>query len=817
MTDTRVVTSRDLSSQESIQFIRAQTITLTLVDARPNTKMHVFFGNTDVTHLCGLENNEVGTDLVTDTIGQAVIKFNLPGGTFNTGYHEIVVTDTNTLDNLSITGSVFGSAKGSFTGNGVLEIFQNVNTTITTVTRTVQVNLDPLAQSFFTYGVNGGMFLSSVEVYFQTKDDTLPVRCEIRKMINGYPSLVEASSLNLVSVKDPADIVTSDNASVATKFTFDPPIYLTEDSDYCFVLRSNSNNYNVFTSRMGEASIEDGRKIFDNPYVGSLFKSENNVTWTAEQFEDIKFTINKAVFDTAGGTLQLAATVPAVGAFGSQFETTSGSNIVTYTHPQDHGLEVGSKFKVITRTDSLYADATFNGIAYSQFNANHTITAVLDRKTLQFQTSSTATSTGTIDTADVVCYISVLSEGINYSSDDTISFSGGGGSGAAGTLNIVDGKIKSVTITNAGTGYTTAPTITISTITGSGASLQASVTPTFSVVTNKPMNGFIPQINIMNFDSTSTVNTLSTTIGNYDGGNLTTYTAGKSLEFIKNIPYVNINQNSVIASTYNEDAQMSGARSSIVEIQLNSDNPNISPVIDLNKTPSLRAYSYIVNNQPGEVITATNSSGSIDSIAVTAAGSGYTATPVVTISAPDLPNGVQATATATRSGSSIASISVGDAGSGYTSTPTVTITRGVGDTTGTGGAAQAVLTEFNTELLPSGGNAKAKYITRKSTLQIISTGVRLYAVISSIQGSSVDWYIRTSLSGSGVIHENQNWKLLTCSTDRNKSSVLGEYFEYLFELDNIPQFDTYDLKCVMTAEDPAKSPIINTYRVIVVA
>ena len=816
MADTRVITTRDLVSQESIQFIRAQTLTLTLIEARPNTKMYVFFSGTDVTHLCNLVGNEVGTDLVTDTIGQAVIEFHLPGGTYNTGNHEITIADTKNLSDLTFVGSVYGSAKGNFSANGTFEIFQTVQTTITTVERIVPVNVDPLAQSFFTYGVTGGMFLSSIDVYFQTKDESVPVRCEIRKMVNGYPSLYEANSINLVSVVNPADITTSTNASVPTKFEFNPPIYLAEDSDYCFVLRSNSNNYNVFTSRMGESSIEDGRKIFDNPYVGSLFRSENNITWTAEQFEDIKFTINKAVFSSNAGSIDFAAEVPPLAATGSQFSTVSGSNVITYTHPQDHGLEVGSKFNVLTRTDSLYANATFNGIPYSQFNATHTVTSVLDRKTLQFQTSSNATSTGTLDTTTILTYISVLSEGINYTSSDTVSFTGTG-SGAAATLNVIDGKIKSVIITNSGTGYTSAPEISINSSTGSGAVLQTSVTPMFTVYVNKPMTGFIPQINIMNFGNSSTVNTLRTTLGNYDGGNLTTYTGGKSLEFIQNLPYVNINQNSLIASTYNESALMSGNKSALVNIELTTDNPNVSPVIDLNNVPQLRAYSHIINNQEGETINATNPSGSIDTIAVTAAGSGYTVDPIITISAPDLEDGVQATATAVRSGSSLSSINITNAGSGYTSIPTVTVTRGVGDTTGLGGAAQAVLTEFNTELLPSGGNAKARYITRKSTLQVISTGVRIYSVISSIQGSSVDWYIRTSLSGSGVDHESQNWQLVPCSTERNKSSIIGEYFEYLFELDNIAEFDTYDLKCVMTAQDPTKSPIISQYRVIVIA
>lgn len=818
MADTRVVSSRDLVRQESIQFIRPQVLTLTLIEARPNTKMYVFFGDTNVTHLCNLVGNTIGTDVITDSIGQAVIEFNLPVGTFNTGNYDITIADTNQLDVLETTGSVYGSAKSTFSANGTLQIYQTTQTTITTVTRVVPVKVDPLAQSFFTYGVNGGIFLSSIDIYFQTKDDTLPIRCEIREMVNGYPSNNEASEMNLVSVLSPSEITTSTNASVSSKFVFNPPIYLSEDSDYCFVLRSNSDNYNVFTSRMGEASFEDGRKIYQNPYTGSLFKSENNITWTAEQFEDIKFTINKAVFNTnVSGSVDFSAVVPGLAATGDQFTTTPGSNVITYTHPQEHGLEVGSKFVILTRTDDLYINASFNGIPYTEFNATHTVSSVIDRNTFQFQVTSTADAAGTLDSSGVVTYISVLSEGTNYTSSDTVNIINGGGSGATASLNVVDGQIKSVVITDSGTGYTSAPEVTITSTVGSGALLQASVLPTFTVYVNKPMNGFIPQINIMNFDSSKTINKLTTTIGNYEGGNLVTYSNGKQIEFVENYPYTNIDQNSLIASPYNETAMMGGSKSALVNIELITDNPNVSPVIDLRKVPNLNAYSYVINNQPGETISATASSGSVDSIVVTAVGSGYTVDPVVTISAPDLEDGVQATATAVRSGSTVSTINITEAGSGYTSTPLITITRGVGDITGAGAAAQAVLTEFNTELLPSGGNAKARYITRKTSLQVISTGVRLYAVISSIQGASVDWYIRTSLSGSGVVHEEQNWQLIPCPDTRNKSSVIGEFFEYAFELDNISSFDTYDLKCVMTAQDPSKSPIIQSYRVIVTA
>ena len=59
-----------------------------------------------------------------------------------------------------------------------------------------------------------------------------------------------------------------------------------------------------------------------------------------------------------------------------------------------------------------------------------------------------------------------------------LTFSGGGGSNAAGYANVVNGVITSVTVTNAGSGYTSAPTVSINApiqfgISGSGATFTA--------------------------------------------------------------------------------------------------------------------------------------------------------------------------------------------------------------------------------------------------------------------------------------------------------------------------------------------------------
>jgi len=64
----------------------------------------------------------------------------------------------------------------------------------------------------------------------------------------------------------------------------------------------------------------------------------------------------------------------------------------------------------------------------------------------------------------------------------------------------------------------------------------------------------------------------------------------------------------------------------------------------------------------------------IDSIVINSAGAGFLDNPTLTISAPDVSGGTQATATAVTNGNSIVRITVTNKGSGYTKTPTLTIT-----------------------------------------------------------------------------------------------------------------------------------------------
>ena len=102
----------------------------------------------------------------------------------------------------------------------------------------------------------------------------------------------------------------------------------------------------------------------------------------------------------------------------------------------------------------------------------------------------------------------------------------------------------------------------------------------------------------------------------------------------------------------------------------------------------------LVRADAGHLNAVATATGGLQSVAITAAGSGYTSTsaaPAVTVSTPDIAVGVQATATATLSGGTVTAIAVSTAGAGYESAPTVTITTAAGDT-GSGATATAVMT-----------------------------------------------------------------------------------------------------------------------------
>ena len=174
--------------------------------------------------------------------------------------------------------------------------------TITTVDvdfRRDRIRRDPLAQSFLVYPnvYPNGIFITSGEVFFKTKDDEVPVSVQIRTMRDGIPTQTIVPFGE--TVINPEDVNLSEDGSAATTFTFKSPVYLQSGYEYCIVLMApHTLNYLAFINRMGESDLITQGLNSTQPTLGSLFKSQNNSTWTPSQYEDLKFKLNKANFVT---------------------------------------------------------------------------------------------------------------------------------------------------------------------------------------------------------------------------------------------------------------------------------------------------------------------------------------------------------------------------------------------------------------------------------------------------------------------------------------------------------------------------------------
>lgn len=324
-----------------IPFMRAKMVYFKVDGMQPNSRIFPYFDDVDVSNYCRQEefvrtsSNKLefgntmkwawfhprgATELYTDGRGSCEGSFFIPSNNilrFRTGIVEFKLLDV-TGNNEAGAASV---ARTNFVSRGLLytrqedvlstrhiEIVgkststtQNINVQSTT-TQLWQGGdgpgggeADPLAQSFYV-SAKDGMYVTKVSLYFAKKDTQVPVWIQIRPMVNGYPSAttIVPGSHKLLR---PDQVTTSADASIATNFVFDEPIYLNSNSQYCIVVITATDQYEVWTSKMGDFELGTTEKrITRQAFLGSLFKSQNNFTWEASQYEDMKFDLWKADF-----------------------------------------------------------------------------------------------------------------------------------------------------------------------------------------------------------------------------------------------------------------------------------------------------------------------------------------------------------------------------------------------------------------------------------------------------------------------------------------------------------------------------------------
>jgi hypothetical protein len=251
----------------------------------------------------------LGNDLIPDEYGNIGFEFQIPANTFKTGERTIRLIDNSTND----TEAQESIGETKYTAIGTLQTKQETILTTRSLQNQKTVTqigywYDPLGQTFLVddRAHPQGFHLSSVDVYFRSKSATVPVTMEIRRTVNGYPEAVRTIPFSecilapeQVSIQGGGTIATSDATQLATTFNFANPIHLTP-GEYAIVLVSQSDEYQVYVSEIGGQIFGGTTKIDKQPYLGSLFKSQNASTWVPDQNMDLKFKIKRAEFASSG-------------------------------------------------------------------------------------------------------------------------------------------------------------------------------------------------------------------------------------------------------------------------------------------------------------------------------------------------------------------------------------------------------------------------------------------------------------------------------------------------------------------------------------
>ena len=362
-----------------------------------------------------ITTGSLGGNLVTNFNGDIQLLFNIPNTDalrFRCGTREFKLVDVSTAN-----GDFTSRGRGNYRAEGVLETRQQTvhsvrnaelveeqlseNRVIVQTSDRIVADTgwwDPLAQTFLIEQ-KGGCFLSKVDIFFATKDDKIPVMLEIREVVNGYPGkrVLPFSRVTLKpeNVSLSATTVTLDGVAVnkydtATTFTFPSPVYVQENTEYAIILASDSNAYKVWISQVGEQMPGSARTVSEQPYLGSLFKSQNASTWTADQTQDLKFVLYRAKFrtDVVANVEYVNDLIPLQVLGADPFEVRAGQTKVR-VYQDNHGVPSG------TRVTISGVAAAVNGIPAAQLNATHVISDVdLDSYVITIATAATSSGYG---------------------------------------------------------------------------------------------------------------------------------------------------------------------------------------------------------------------------------------------------------------------------------------------------------------------------------------------------------------------------------------------------------------------------------------
>ena len=350
------------------------------------------------------------------------------------------------------------------------------------------------------------------------------------------------------------------------------------------------------------------------------------------------------------------------------------------------------------------------GTATMIWNQSFVIPQAMIPFTQKVATGYGATATATVSNGGVtgltVTYLTpdsaALQQNESYSDVPSVVFSGGGGTGATATATLLNGIVTALTITNAGSGYSSAPAVTI----------------------------------VSGTDSTTYLRTVFTAAGQRSPHKLGVMTAVYDSTVFKGTHLTLLFDQVPIASANSAHPEMlkdryrkishffdpGTAMHTYADYSIKQADTSITDSTDLD-------YVGVTGSVAGNVLTVT---------AVTSSGTGYTSAPAVSFTGG---GGTGATATATLTGTAVTAVTVATGGINYTNAPTVSFTGGGGGSgaTATATASNGIVTGFT---VTAGGSG---YTSAPTVTILGASGAAATAIVSS--GAVIGFTVTAGGSG----------------------------------------------------------------------
>jgi hypothetical protein len=461
---------------------------------------------------------------------------------------------------------------------------------------------------------------------------------------------------------------------------------------------------------------------------GPNFRTKLQLHAMEDRLAPAVFNVNSTadILNPAAGVVTLRSAIEAANA-------TPGGNTINLTVPGVYSITLpgtpgevdnaAGEFAISAAGGNLTIDNTSGGAV--TVNGNH-LARVFD-----------------INPIFTVGSIVVTDGGSGFTKAPTVTITGGGGTGATATATIANGQVTSVTVTNAGTGYTSPPTITFSGGGGKGAAATAIMASPKIAVT---MSGFTIENGVAapgdgtagegggirdNDNASLILNDMVITdnSASSDGG-------GVAMANVLSTPWLLSLTNTTISDNHSGDegggVDEDGTGKTVINGGLVTGNTS-------------------ANEGAGVYLNAL-SQGGVFSIAIANGGSGFTKAPTVKFTGG---GGTGATGTAIISHGKVIGVTITNPGTGFIAAPTISFSGGGGK----GATATAALTSESGSLSITGA-----VITDNKSLDSIGGGVANSGDGSVTIASTTIANNSAGTTGGGFSDENNQGSLVVMNS-----------------------------------------------------